>query len=269
MDIQIHINSILDRQQADQDFHTWTTFLRTPIRVKTKKKIRVIVESIELPSIFYTFPYHSSIFYWLHDITGTPTVRSLELDIDKVYTNGTDVATDLNTKAAALGYNVNFSYSSSEYKLTITNNESVSIRPISSYRFQEPYTTPDDCMDRTGFNQNYTSLVIPPTGSLKASGILRLLPSNCYYLRLEQLGNYLKQSIVPNNTQTNILTRISASSFGNLSELNFPSSTYLTIDKNESIDFLQFTLLDDELQPVLYNNGVAITFTLKISFFDV
>lgn len=269
MDIQIHVNSILDRQQSDTSFHTWTSYLKNPITIKTKKKMRVVVESIELPNVFYTFPYHSSIFYWLHNSqSGSPVLRSLLLDIDRIYASGTDVAADLTSKAVASGYNIQFTFDTTTYKLRVTNNESVPIRLISSYRFQETYSTPDDCMDRFGFNQNYSNVHIPTGNSLTASGILRLLPSNCYYLRLEQLGNYIKQSIVPNNTQTNILCRITASSFGNLSQLSFPSSTYLTIDKNESIEYLQFSLLDDELRPVLLNNGIVITFTLKISFFD-
>ena len=258
----IYINSYIDRTTADLDTSQWTTFLNEPIRIKNGK-LKLIVENIELPNTAYNFGTTENRFYWVHAVGTLNTVRSVQIATDRIFNNGTDFATYMNGLMSSSGFNLSFSYSLATLELTIANNETVPIRICSSYRFSDPQTGPSDAQDKLGFNQNTIGTQTPAGGSVVAQGMLKLLRTNCYYLSCDVIGNNFKQSILPSPYYShNIVARITANSFGSLSQLQYASSMYFNVP-DSIIQSLRFKLLDDQLFPISLN-GLPITFVLKV-----
>ena len=270
-DIILYINSGIDRNsKAGDTTSKWTTTFPTAITSGLSQRASAKVEYIDFPNSMYTFPWHSYKFWFIRNAGTTDNLTSIDIDNTKNWANGSDLVVHLNALMTAAGYTITFSYNTDTSKISITNSLANPIKLVSSYRFidgtalyaQISY----ECTDRLGFTDNYTNVNIANGGTYTAPSILRLLRSHCYYLCCDELAkSSVKQSHVPDAEFTpSIITRISASNFGSLSQLEYSTNYELTTDQGK-VKNLSFYVLDDELYDIR-NNGVPITFALKITF---
>jgi hypothetical protein len=261
MDYVIHINSVTDRKTNDLDTGSWTTFLSKPIQPNHGKSIKLAVENVEMPNTVYNFSVNENTIWWIHAYGTTNTLRSVSIATDRIF-DSTNFASYLNGLMTAGGYNLTFAYDSTTGRLALTNNEVVPIRLAGSYRYLEPYGS--NAADKLGFIQDLTTTSIAAAGTLAATGVLRLLRSNCYYLVCDEIGARIMQGQVPSPyEQPKIIARIPASNFGTLSQIRNGSSMLYDVPAGSNIQSLNFKLLDDQLFPVSLN-GCPITFTLRV-----
>jgi hypothetical protein len=194
----------------------------------------------------------------------SPSVQVIQIpiSIERVYNNGDDFVSYFNAQASIIGANILLSYSQNSHKLILTNNNNVPIRLVSSYRFSDSLTGPSDSMDKLGFTDNYIGSSIASNTSYTAPSILKLLRSNCYFLTANIVGASVRQSIVPSPFFTpQIIARITANTFGTLSQLQYASTMSFYVPDN-IITSIKFQILDDQLYPIDLNN-LPITFALK------
>jgi hypothetical protein len=159
-------------------------------------------------------------------------------------------------------YNLVFTYDSNSGRLTLTNNEAVPIRLVGSYRYLE--AAANNAANKLGFIQDLTTTSIAAGASLQATGVLRLIRTNCYYLVCDEVGARVAQGQVPSQyEQPKILAKIPAANFGTLSQIRNGSSLFYDTPFGQDIAKLTFKLLDDQLYPISLN-GCPITFTLRI-----
>lgn len=272
-EIVLHINSLIDRQVIDPlNSHEFTTFLTTPIRVGSKQQLTVRCDMIEIPCLFYNFPYYASILWFLEDVGGSNIVRSLQVSYNQNYQSGTELATYLNNEASGAGLSVSFSYSNTTGKITITNNYGSSIRLISSYRYigSDPFTsqTYNDAMDRLGFTSDYDNQIITAGSTYQADGILRLLRTNCAYLTADIAdGSSQRNSLTPRNQvgSNNIIARIPISNFTSVVQYEFADEEEFLVSE-KVVNSIKFSLLDDELFPLNHDNS-HLTFSLVFKIY--
>ena len=266
-EITLYVNSLIDRNvEDDLNNSSFTIFLDVPIKTN-KGNISMRIESIELPNTFYSFPQESSLFWILTNIGTTHNLINIPLQTDAIYENGDELITYLNNYCSFNSIPLVFSYNKFRGKITITNNYSNPIRIVSSYRYIgiDTYSSNinNDCQDRLGFNLNYSSgFNINSSGSLEASGILRLLRTNCAYLSCDiSDGSNQRSSLVPSNKNgSNIVCKIPCGNFGTVSQVQIVSEVELLCSE-KMINKLNFSLLDDELNP-LSLNGSPLTFSV-------
>lgn len=267
----LYINSMIDRLPTDElNSNKFTTYLSQPIRTYSGN-IKVRPQTIEVPNTWYSFPSYDSKIWFIEDVTGTPILRSISINTNKVYTSGTALADDLNISVSFLGYQVSFYYSEPLGKLMITNDYlNKSIRLVSSYRYtSDPYVSQisDDAHDRLGFNIDMTSQVIAPNYSLAATGVLRLLRTQCCYITLDLAdGHSTATGLCPSNyrSASNVIAKIPCGNWGNVSQIQIDQFIeYPLSEKN--ITAMSFSLLDDEFQP-LSTTGSPITMSLIVSY---
>jgi hypothetical protein len=259
-DFVIHINSNTDRTTVDTDTASWTTFLYKAIQCAHGNKLKMAVESVELPNTVYSFSPYENTIWWIHDYGGTNVLRSVTIATDRTY-DSTNFATYLNSLMSASSYLLTFAYDNNTGRLTLTNNQAVPIRLIGSYRYGE--TAANNAADKLGFTQSLLTTSIAAAGTLNATGVLRLLRTNCYYLTCDSIGSRVSQGQVPTPyEQPRIIAKIQASNFGTLSQIRNGSSLYYDVSEKD-IKSLAFSVLDDQLYPVSFN-GCPITFTLRV-----
>lgn len=270
-ELVMHVNSSIDRQKADLmiDSVDWNTYLANPIKIQHNQRMKVSIESIEIPNTAYTFPIAESVFWWIKNYGTTNTLLSLNIPLNRNFLTSTDLVSYLNTQMSANSYLLVFSYDQNTNKLTVTNNETNPIRIVGSYRFGDTVggQVIDNISDRFGFISDLTTTGISNGSSLTGQGILRLLRSNCYYLACDFMGGKVRQSNVPNTINSyDICARVSSGNYGSISQLRFGSTiAYNVLDT--IVHKMHFTLLDDQLQPITLN-GSPITFSMKFSVYN-
>lgn len=268
MNISVHINSHVDRQQQDSTTK-WTTMLSQPIKVGLNDNIQVNVDRIDFPNTCYTFPWHSYKFWFIRNAGTTNDLTSIDIDRTKNWNNGSDVAGHLTSQMSNAGYSaITFSYDTNTAKLSISNNLANPIRIVSSYRYIQDtalYAQIDhECTDRLGFTNDYRNLTIANGEIYTAPTVLRLLRTSCYYLCADIASAEIRQSqVASQNEQPNIMARISASNFGSVSQLDFANTMYYKCVAPGGIKVLNFSVLDDEYYDLDDLNGSPIVFSLK------
>lgn len=271
-EIVMHVNSMVDREARDLMIDTaeWDSYLINPIKINHNQHMKVSIESIEIPNTAYTFPLYESTLWWIKDVGGADTLKSLDLPIDRNFATSTDLVTYINAQMVANSDLLTFSYDSSTNKLTVTNGEAVPIRLVGSYRFDDTVggLVSNNIIDRLGFVSNLIGTTILAAGTLVATGILRLLRTNVYYLATDILGGKIKQSNVPNplDNQFDICARVSSGNYGTISQLRFGSTISYNV-LNTIIHKMHFVLLDDQLEHIALN-GSPITFSMKFSVYN-
>lgn len=267
----LYINSLIDRLPSDDlNSPEFTVFLNTPIRTYGNN-IKIRLEQLEIPNTWFSFPSYDSKFWFVENPSMAPVLRNIDIDTQRVFSNGTDLANHLTLQSNNAGFNLSFAYSNETSKLTLTNNHTTPIRIVSSYRIlQDPFITQtfSDAQDRLGFNQNYTSSIVNIGSSITAAGVLRLLRTACCYIECDLAdGNSSRSSIVPSpyKNATNIIGRSGCSNFGFVSQLQYTSNIDFPLSE-KTINSLTFRLLDDELEP-LSTNGAPISFSIVISYY--
>lgn len=261
----IYVNSYLDRRVDDLDTSDWTTFLKESIKFRGQNKVKIAVENIEIPNTAYNFGPSEFIFYFQTLNPPSNTVYGIQIATNRVFNNGDDFVSYINPVLTAGGYNIQFSYSNTTHKLTITNNYLVPIRLVSSFRFSDPLTGPSDAMDKLGFSDNYIGTSISAGATYTAPSILKLLRTNCYYLTCNIASANYTESLVPNPYYAgdDIIGRITCAPFGTLSQLEYASTKSFYVSDNQEINSISFKLLDENLNPISLNN-LPITFSVKI-----
>lgn len=265
-ELLLHINSSIDRRTEDLSTSQWTTYLANSISASSSNKVEMLIDNIDFPNSTYTFPPTAGTVWWIHDVGNANTLRSLSIDVQRVYDTGADVATALNAAMQSAGYNLSFQFSTLTYKLTLQNKESVPIRLVGSYRYEDLIDqTYNNSCDRLGFTQNTRDTSLVALATMQGAGVLRTLRSSCYYLTADILSNRIRQSQFPNEyQQPSVIGRIGASNFGSLSQLQTASSVFFNSQGTTSIDRITFGVLDDELNPVEDLGGMPICFSLRI-----
>lgn len=263
MNLILNVNSLTDRMPTEST-SKWTTFLANTIKVKTGNKLTFKIEQIEVPNSVYSFPYYSSKFYYYYNYGGpNEEVRSLQLPTDRLFVNGTEIASFLNTIANDSWYNIVFTYDSLSGKISVTNNETSQIKIASAYWFDN---LADNVADRLGFID--PDIVLPSNAIYKPSGCIRLLPTQCYYLCCNVLSHpkmgFQNFQPSPYVKHPPILARITSGNFATLSQLSYSSDVEMTVKDTSEITMLQFVVLDDQFHEIdLLGNPV--TFSIKIT----
>ena len=265
-ELLLHVNSAMDRRVQDTSTSTWTTYLSQTIKTSSNSTIQLMIDNIDFPNSLYTFPEYASTLWWIHDYGGANEIRSITLDINRVYDTGADVATALDAAMLSAGYSLYFTFSSLTYKLTVQNKEDVPIRLIGSYRYSDSTNVAfNNICDRLGFTQDMTNTPIANMAILSGAGVVRTLRSSCYYITADILSNKISQSQFPNPyNQPSVLGRVSASNFGSLSQLQIASSVFFKCSGTTVLDKIVFSVLDDELIPITDLLGMPVCFSLRI-----
>jgi hypothetical protein len=259
-ELSIFVNSAIDRFVDE----TTTSFSVSIDQViATRNSIKMRLNQIEVPNTQPTFPFHAYIFYY--EISGN--LFDIELNEQRNYTSGTEVATDLSNGFASNGHDIGISFSTTTNRFTFTNNEaSDTFRPVGSYRYSDRLAeTPSNVADRLGLTQNTTSVSLSNAETITCDDLPRLLPTNAYYLVCREItksGN----TIIPDRNYTTegaIVGRITAGGYGTLSQLSFSQEQEYLLPQT-TINRLRFTLLDDEFYPVSASS-VPITFNLMLT----
>ena len=236
------INSSIDRRSTDLDTSSWTTYLSEPIIPSNSvSKITMTVESIEVPNLAYTFPWHSSVIYY----HGTNAViKTITLDTRQVYISGEDVCVSLNSTQTDLV----FSYNKNTTRLSVRNNTNGNIRIVGSYRYDDRLDIAfNNGIDRIGFTQRMTSY-ITPASIVVADSTIRMLRTNCYYLTCDILKATQMRS-PEKDFKPQILCKVSAGNYGYLSQYSYLGTQTLAVQE-QNIHKMTFSLLDDEFQPI-------------------
>lgn len=261
----IFINSYLDRTQNDNNqTDRWTTYLSKPLKADNPKaKFLTKVDYIEIPNTSYNISSYESVFHYENITAGT--FHSIPLDTNRIYNDGSELATALNTAFTSNTAPLSIQYNAQTAKMTITNTSvSDTIRIVGSFRWSDNIDKAyRNIIDRLGLVQNF--LVQPPLSPgqfTTGEGIIRLNRSNCYYLVCDEISN---SNVIPSpfyQNSTRIIARIPAGSFGSISQFSLINDNSYVIEKPEITEF-NFQLLDDAFQPVDIND-VPITMLLEI-----
>ena len=259
--VEVHINSLLDRKPTETDAYKWTSYLSHPMR--TSNNIKCSLKYIELPNTSYPFPIYEKQFFWIHDYGGANTLKNISIDTQRVYDDIDDLKTELNNKMSAGGHLLSFDVVAKTYKLKLTNNEAVAIRVVSINQFENVAGVVNSVTHRIGFNLDYSTVSIPAASTLIASDPVNLLRSNCYYIKCNLISNRHTQNVIPNpfNNGQDILGRVTATSFGVMSQLSYTTDVEYDVNTN-IIDALQFEVLDDNFKPVELSYSTPITMTI-------
>lgn len=237
---------------------SWTTYLSQPIRTFGKIKIKLL--EIEMPNVFYTFPFYGYRLYF----ESQNTIIYQDIPTDRIFVDGQQFVAYMNPLLISKG--VQLSYNDNTARLTITNNRSSPIRLVSNYRYSDRLDdTPSNANDRLGFIYNYTGTSILPQQSYTAEAPLRLLRTNCVYLCSNIInGQATNQTIIPSPYKqvSNILSRVSSGNFGSLSQISIPNEIEFAVGSN-TISSIQWTLLDEEYEEIY--TPFPITFSVLIS----
>lgn len=258
--IVLHVNSLIDRQPSDESTSSWTTHLSYPIR-PNGRRVALTLENIELPNTAYSFPVHSSMIWWERG----GSLYSVQINTNRFFVDATSLVAHLNSAFASVGAGLSVAYDTVTARLTFQNNLGIPCRIVGSYRFSDRLAdTYNSAVDRLGLIQDTRNTEIPAGGLLVCQGILRLLRTSCYYLTCNLLDTRVRQSIVPSPYYAPlVLGRITASNFGQLSQLAF-AQTFSFDCGTRDINAIEFTLLDDELQPCDLL-GSPITLSMRIT----
>jgi hypothetical protein len=261
--LNLHINSFIDRQILDETTSKWTSYLSTPINISSNdKKVKLNVDSIEIPNILYNFGTYDSIFWYY--VPSTLSLVGKQIATDRIFDDGPAFVNYMNGLLA--GDQISFSYSSTTHKLTITNNNVLGIIIPQSFRYGDfTYADYNSAIDKLGFTQKLNSVSIGQGVSVEAQSVLKLLRTNCYYLTCSEVTSSNIQSLIPSpyrSGSNNIIARISAGNFGSLSQLSYLTGSDIFL-KSESINRLSFSLLDDNFYEI-EDFYLPITMTLKI-----
>lgn len=257
----IFVNSYTDRMVGDTT-SSFTTYFNKAIRTGNRK-IKLNVQSIEIANLCYSFGVYESVVWFVFDVGGSNTLKGYQVPITTNITDGTALATALQTLTVADG--ITWAYDTNSAKLTFTNSTAATIKMVSSFRYSENTNIYNDCHDKIGFTQDMTNITVAHTDTLTGSSPIRMLRTNCYYLTANVLGSSDDQSIVPSPyyTKDPIIARVSASNFGTLSQFEYLSEVKFETPIKE-ISSIKFQLLDDQLRPISIGEA-PITFSLNIT----
>jgi hypothetical protein len=292
--LNIHVNSSMDRRTTDTTTHDWTTFLNKPLSLSGSQKMTLSVENIEMPNSAYTFPPGESTLWYLDHFTDNPAsydggvtwniVKYINLAIDQVYDAASLVAALNAGMVANSDSAVIFSYNTVKGKLSVVNTDATKDYFLAqSYRFGNTagyaqvlgvrvagpvIAAANNIIDRLGFGQEdlrlyrasgftYTPVV--------AAGLVRLNRTNCYFLTCESISSKIKQSQNPSPYVTaNIIGKMPAGQFGTISVIRNPTESFDFEVQDRVIESFKFGILDDQLNTIDLNHCI-VTFTLKIT----
>ena len=232
--IEVYINSYIDRlisENASATSNFTVLFSDTSKQLRFlggEKNCRVKLFSMEVPNSSYNFTPLESRLWFVYDTTGSANIVNIQIDTERVYSQPSDVVTELNAKftANASLNGVVASYDNNTKKITLTNGTAVNIRLISGFRYgiTESILTFEDMNDRLGFSQDLTTTIIAPAGTLVASDGIKMFRTSKYYLVLNESGGYYKQSIIPSsNKNYRIIGIVARWAYGTLSSTSYIS----------------------------------------------
>lgn len=274
--VELFVNSYIDRITEENGDATeqFTVTLNDESKriglLAGESKMRIKVFSLEIPNVLYNFSQIESRIFFVWDVDGGNTVEEIQIDTERVYASATDLINQLNQKITdhATLTDLVFSYNDSTKKITLTNDSTVKVRLISSFRYAdtESIITFEDMNDRLGFSQELTNTIVGPNESLEGEGWLKMNRTSKYHLALRQQGGYFNQSIIPSsNLSERIICSVGAGAYGSLSTLNYVSSFAYQMPSTGTIDTLTFRLLDDEFRPIqMRNYGITMTIHFEI-----
>ncbi len=262
----IYINSYIDRL-IEESTSNFTVYLPKPI--VSHRKLYLRLDSIELPNTSYNIQSQYSRLWYRYDTTGVNTLHNIQVNYSRHYALPTDLITELNSKFTANGHpNIVVTYDILTKKITLSNTTGVSIRIISDYIWDDELAnTYDHINSRLGFTQDLRTIIIADNTSLIASGLLRLLRTQCYYILCDEISNStIPTTILPNPQRSGVvLGRIMSNEFGILSSLILGNEEMSFLCNTQYISSLHFRILDDEFIEVDLN-GVPITMSIVVTY---
>jgi hypothetical protein len=260
-ELKLYVNSGFDKQY-NETTDNWTTYIDP--HLPQFNHYRVKVDEIEFPNTAYNIPEYNSILWYYYDTDGTNTLKYVAINFNRKYDQPQDLIDEINSGFTTNGDNITIAYNNNTNKVTLTNSTSVKIRFVSSYVWEpENANFYWQINRRLGITQDLRNEIIDPSNSLTGENSLTLLRSQCYYLECNILGsNRADQTRVPNrNFNTNILARVTANTYSDLSQLSYPGELEFDVGKS-TISQIKFNVLDDRLEPVNLN-GHPVTMALR------
>jgi hypothetical protein len=261
-------NSYINRYSDQTDTSIWTIAMQPPLQLNKKQTLIVNLDSISIPNLSPSFPYHGCDFYW--EKAGV-LQTAITLDLTKVYKDGASVVTDLNNLNPKFTGQTDwlFSFNTDTYKLEAKNNTASNLRMVGAWRWGDinnptnELTAASNVCDRLGFSQNMIGTTIAPGATIVAESPLRLLRTNCYYIYCDLIKNNEFKTPDPLK-KGQIICQVSASNFGTLSTFQVINNNFLNTN-GDVISSITFSLLDDEFLPISCGNS-PITGVLHFSF---
>lgn len=182
-------------------------------------------------------------FWFVENIGGANTLRSIPITYEKTFENGTQLAEHLNKKAREEGIPLLFSFNTSTKRMSVKNNYNYDIRLVSSHTIlSEPFRdeATGNRNHNLGFNGNYTSQRISPgstfvaTINLKPEGTLVKETRRYRVRKITKPGEICEEK---NNLREEEVctTMLSSSIFASPDEL-FSSQSLENKEKSDDID---------------------------------
>lgn len=276
--VEMYVNSYLDRVENENN----STSKRFTVSLDRKskqiqllageKELRLKVFAVELPNVLYNFKETESRLWFDYGNTGSSsTIRSIQIDVERVYSSPSDLVTEINSKfsADASLNGMTIDYDDNTKKTTLTNSTGTTVRLISSFRYasSETILTYDDMNDRLGFSLDYTTTgVILNSGTLEGNGYIRMNRTNRFHITLEQQAGYYNQSITPlKDINHRIVASVATGSYGTLSTFNYVSSFGFLLPSAQPLTELTFAVRDDEFELVDFvNHPISMALQFEI-----
>lgn len=280
----IFINSNTDSQPQDTS-HKFSVYFSNPIELPTNHN-KIAVKQVEIPNTAHQFKESNSML-WIatyDQMVNVHMAYGVYIDPTKFYNSLDDVVAQMNgsqNKSFLTQYGLDVTFSVVNNKIAITNNASSTVdnvRVMSSNVYEPTYNGTLRTVFGDYFNVNGTPVFNEANGKLGFTGDLRtatigkgqtyiaqslprLIRTNCFYLstnitdNINTTGNPYKQP--------NILAKVPVTSnFGSLISFTEEQPDFFRISDN-SIDFINFSILDDDLEECDLNNA-PVTITLEI-----
>jgi hypothetical protein len=182
-------------------------------------------------------------FWFVENVGGANTLRSIQITYDTPFENGTQLADHLNKKAQEDSIPLLFSFNTSSKRMSVKNNYNYAIRLVSSHTIlSEPFRNEakGNHNHNLGFNGNYISQRLSPgttftaTINLKPEGTLVKEMRRYRVRKITQLGEICEEK---NNLREEEVctTLLSSSVFASPSEL-FSSQTSQGSENTENTE---------------------------------
>jgi hypothetical protein len=254
---KIFINSELDRQ-PNNSRESFISFLSRAIPTHGYA-LRIGVSRMVIPNTAYTFHPNDSYLWYVTDLGGTDTLKSVTISTERLFENAQDLADHLQNLFTSNGDSITVGVNQDSLKLEFTNSTGSPIRFISDFIYEVEFSgSPlyNHANKKLGINSDLRNTSIPDGSVFTPAGLTRLSSTFAYHLISTTLVDPSQTSTPSPNKNPHVLASVlNNKGFGDLLTVFYSRDEIFYHKMSDDLSSIDIQVVDDEYRPVSLNGA--------------